>query len=118
MKVVLNSSTIKTVVNDKPIKASFNAARGKQGIQGIQGQQGVTGSTGASAYQVAVADGFVGTEQEWLDSLVGDSFLVNIQGFNSMSDAISELGENEFFYYNRNNLDGATFGSVHITKQI
>ena len=29
------------------------------------------GSSGASAYQVALDNGFVGTEQEWLDSLQG-----------------------------------------------
>ena len=38
---------------------------------GPQGEPGVDGQDGASAYEVAVADGFVGTESEWLDSLVG-----------------------------------------------
>lgn len=32
---------------------------------------GAKGEQGDSAYQVAVNNGFVGTEQEWLDSLVG-----------------------------------------------
>lgn len=32
---------------------------------------GADGSDGASAYEIAVAEGFVGTEAEWLDSLVG-----------------------------------------------
>lgn len=32
---------------------------------------GATGATGASAYQVAVANGYVGTEADWLASLVG-----------------------------------------------
>lgn len=57
--------------------------QGVQGIQGIQGEigpigpQGATGATGAtgpegpSAYEVAVANGFVGTEAAWLASLVG-----------------------------------------------
>jgi len=30
---------------------------------------GAQGKDGASAYEVAVANGFVGTEQDWLDSL-------------------------------------------------
>lgn len=30
-----------------------------------------SGADGLSAYQVAVANGFIGTESEWLDSLVG-----------------------------------------------
>ena len=48
--------------------------QGTQGPQGPQGQQGVAGENGAdgeSAYQIAVDNGFEGTEQEWLASLVG-----------------------------------------------
>lgn len=33
---------------------------------------------GLSAYEVAVKNGFVGTEQEWLDSLMGESVEVNV----------------------------------------
>ena len=50
-------------------------ATGAQGPQGNPGQQGLTGATGAtgaqgiSAYQVALNNGFVGTEAEWLTSL-------------------------------------------------
>ena len=44
---------------------------GPQGDTGLQGPQGIQGEPGISAYQVAVNGGFVGTEQEWLDSLVG-----------------------------------------------
>lgn len=32
---------------------------------------GVKGDPGKSAYQIAVEEGFSGTEQQWLDSLVG-----------------------------------------------
>lgn len=42
------------------------------GQQGVQGPEGPPGVAGASAYEAAVLDGFVGTEQEWLDSLKGD----------------------------------------------
>ena len=57
--------------------------QGIQGIQGPQGEQGIPGPAGAdgapgadgadgqSAYEVAVANGFIGTEVEWLASLVG-----------------------------------------------
>ena len=37
----------------------------------ITGPQGPAGADGASAYEVAVAGGFVGTEAEWLASLEG-----------------------------------------------
>jgi hypothetical protein len=42
-----------------------------QGPAGVDGQDGNDGNDGLSAYEVAVANGFVGTEQDWLDSLVG-----------------------------------------------
>ena len=37
------------------------------------GDDGRNGAPGASAYEIAVENGFEGTEQEWLDSLQGDS---------------------------------------------
>jgi len=44
---------------------------GPQGGIGPAGPQGNTGADGRSAYQVAVDEGFTGTEEEWLASLVG-----------------------------------------------
>lgn len=41
--------------------------------QGSQGPQGPAGQDGLSAYQIAVNNGFVGTEEEWLASLQGQS---------------------------------------------
>lgn len=40
-------------------------------IQGRQGEAGPRGADGASAYEIAVALGYEGTEAEWLASLVG-----------------------------------------------
>lgn len=45
--------------------------RGPKGEPGRNGASGSDGLTGLSAYQVAQLNGFTGTEQEWLDSLVG-----------------------------------------------
>jgi hypothetical protein len=54
--------------------------QGEVGIAGVNGQDGVAGAPGVagqdgadglSAYEVAVATGFVGTESEWLSSLQG-----------------------------------------------
>ena len=44
---------------------------GPQGEAGPQGPAGEAGENGLSAYQIALLGGFVGTESEWLDSLVG-----------------------------------------------
>lgn len=38
------------------------------------GMKGSQGASGNSAYEIAVKNGFVGTEEEWLSSLKGDSF--------------------------------------------
>ena len=44
---------------------------GPMGAMGFAGHDGADGKDGLSAYQIAVLNGFNGTEQEWLDSLVG-----------------------------------------------
>lgn len=44
---------------------------GPQGIQGIAGTNGVNGAEGANAYQIAVINGYGGTETQWLVSLQG-----------------------------------------------
>ena len=45
--------------------------QGEPGKDGEQGPKGEPGANGSSAYQIAVANGFKGTETEWLTSLVG-----------------------------------------------
>jgi hypothetical protein len=42
--------------------------------------QGVPGVRGASAYEVAVKNGFTGTEKEWLNSLVGSDGAIGPEG--------------------------------------
>jgi hypothetical protein len=51
--------------------ACCNRSSGGGGIPGPPGPPGPQGPAGKSAYQVAVDGGFVGTEAEWLASLVG-----------------------------------------------
>ena len=46
--------------------------QGAQGVQGLPGKNGVDGKDGKSAYQIAVAQGFAGSEAAWLASLKGD----------------------------------------------
>ena len=42
-----------------------------KGTDGINGDNGENGNDGKSAYDIAIENGFIGTEQEWLDSLRG-----------------------------------------------
>jgi hypothetical protein len=53
-----------------------DGADGKNGINGTNGTDGINGidgKDGLSAYEIAVKNGFVGTESEWLDSLKGEN---------------------------------------------
>lgn len=43
--------------------------QGQQGQQGEPGNNGNNGSAGKSAYEIAVENGFVGTEAQWIESL-------------------------------------------------
>ena len=73
--------------------------RGEQGIQGIQGPQGIqgiqgmNGEDGISAYQVAVNNGFKGSEIEWLDSLVGPQGPQGEQGIQGEQGPKGEKGD-------------------------
>ena len=51
-----------------------------RGERGIQGEKGNTGAEGKSAYQVAINNGYIGTETEWLASLKGDIGEQGLQG--------------------------------------
>lgn len=42
---------------------------GAGAIQGLPGKDGENGIDGKSAYQIALDNGYIGTETEWLDSL-------------------------------------------------
>lgn len=66
--------TSRQVVNTQPSAPATNLFRRSVPIvrQGTRVQVVKQGPEGKSAYEVAVEEGFVGTEQEWLDSLAGD----------------------------------------------
>ncbi len=55
---------------------------GKDGADGRNGTDGKDGENGLSAYEIALKNGFVGTESEWLDSLKGkDGNSPEVTGF-------------------------------------
>lgn len=54
------------------------------------GGSGGAGSPGKSAYEIAVENGFEGTEQEWLESLVGQS-----AGFGAPTASATSLANGE-----------------------
>ena len=49
-----------------------NGTDGQNGADGKDGQNGVDGKDGKSAFDIAKENGFVGTKEEWLESLKGE----------------------------------------------
>jgi hypothetical protein len=75
--------------------AGQTGATGSQGTPGAAGSTGATGSTGAdgvSAYAVAVASGYVGTEVQWLASLVGAPGATGATGATGAAGAKGDTG--------------------------
>jgi hypothetical protein len=70
----LSSNGVVSNINNA---TNIRGDKGDQGLQGVQGNdgkqgtQGIQGVQGYSAYDVAVQQGYSGTQQEWLKSLVG-----------------------------------------------
>ena len=54
-------------------KDGANGTNGKDGKDGVDGKNGQNGRNGLSAYELAVANGYMGTLDEWLESLRADS---------------------------------------------
>ena len=61
------------IIVDEFLATIAKGEKGDTGATGATGPQGIQGEDGLSAYEVAVENGFVGTEAEWLASLVPDS---------------------------------------------
>lgn len=59
-----------TVIKIVPMPGS-PGPQGDRGERGLQGLQGDNGLAGASAYQIAVGNGYTGSEAQWTASLVG-----------------------------------------------
>jgi hypothetical protein len=56
---------------ETPLSWNVQGVKGKTGATGAQGAAGLAGKAGASVYDLAVANGFTGTAQQYLSSLQG-----------------------------------------------
>lgn len=68
------SPTITVTNTDTGVTVDITDINGTQNfsiLNGTDGIDGANGNDGKSAYQIAVDNGFEGTEQEWIDSLKG-----------------------------------------------
>ena len=64
---------------------------GKDGKDGVNGVSGSNGKDGLSAYQVAVANGYTGTQTQWLQSLVGATGATGSDGLNGWSPVLKTV---------------------------
>lgn len=68
-----------------------NAWENVGNIKGEKGDKGTIGDEGKSAYEVAIINGFVGTELEWLSTLKGEKG--DTPDLSDINDQISEIQE-------------------------
>ena len=62
------------------LKRYTTGATGQAGANGIDGINGTNGADGKSAYEVAVLNGYVGTQSDWLLSLKGEQGIQGVKG--------------------------------------
>jgi hypothetical protein len=79
------------------------------GPRGPQGDAGPPGTNGPSAYQVAVASGFTGTQAEWLASLIGPQGIQGVKG--DPGDPATNLVQSVNGMQGEVDLDAATVGA-------
>ena len=81
---------------------------GTDGHDGKDGTDGHDGADGKSAYQIAVDNGFVGTEEEWLESLKADVDLSPYATTESVNEALAPLEQDSHTHQNKAVLDSLT----------
>lgn len=70
-----------------------NGNNGEQGPKGDKGDTGEVGNDGLSAYEIAVKNGYIGTEPEWLSSLKGDTGETGATGPQGIQGEKGDAGE-------------------------
>ena len=70
---IIEVNSAKYSITAQPVVKSIVQAfpAGMKGADGTNGTNGTNGTDGKSAYEIALDNGFTGTESEWLDSLKG-----------------------------------------------
>ena len=72
-KALKNGNGYKIVCGGDSVGVVLNGQDGAKGDSGVKGDSGATGNNGLSAYEIAKAGGYKGSEEEWIASLKGDS---------------------------------------------
>ena len=69
-----------------------DGAEGAKGANGKDGEDGADGQNGKSAYELAVDNGFTGTEAEWVASLQGKNGVDGTIDFSTLTFGVDENG--------------------------
>jgi hypothetical protein len=70
--------------------AGANGVQGIQGVAGIAGSQGLAGANGLSAYEIAVQNGYTGTQAQWLSTTAGAAGTNGVDGKNTLVKTTTE----------------------------
>lgn len=107
-KIVVGET--KKTLTDAVVK-NFEAKDGKDGRDGKDGQDGQNGQDGKdgkSAFEIAKDNGFVGTEDEWLESLIGKD------GENGQAGQAGEDGKTTYLHIAYGtDINGANFKTTY-----
>ncbi|BAQ65551.1 hypothetical protein [Geminocystis sp. NIES-3709] len=94
IEVESSVTAIEVVTNPVQIKGD-TGEQGIQGEQGLKGDKGDDGENGLSAYQEAVENGFVGTEEEWLNSFYDRSNHTGTQSISTIENLQNSLDQKQ-----------------------
>ena len=81
-----------TVTLSDGTKSTCNVLNGTKGSKGDTGAAGSAGTNGKSAYELAVAGGYTGTQTEWIASLKGEKGDTGAVGPKGDTGAIGAIG--------------------------
>ena len=108
--LMMTANSVWATNNDKERCDGWGATWYCPGTPGPQGPTGPAGADGDSAYQVAVNNGFIGTEEAWLESLKGATGAQGEQGLQGVkgdTGATGATGYNAYQVAQVNGFDGS-----------
>ena len=86
----------KVTITDKDGAHEFNVMNGTNGSQGERGKTGPQGESGKSAYQIAIENGYTGTETEWIASLhAANPIMLSSSKYPTEASAIAYMNSQE-----------------------
>lgn len=96
------------ITNNVQGEQGIQGVAGRDGKDGINGVDGVDGVDGLSAYQIAVNQGFVGTQSQWVASLKGAKGDKGLDGYNGWSPILRLISRGDDIVFQLYDWSGGT----------